>query len=117
MKAAVNGFRMPTAARPMPTTSTTIVPALRLQRPDPRQLFVGQQVGLHPADPERTGHSVSYRLGVARQKNGAQTHATERLDRTLGLGPHGVGHGDRAQQPAVTGDEDFGRRLNAYDET
>jgi len=44
---------------------------------------------------------------VAGEQDGAQAHACERLDGAPGFGTHGIGDGNRAEQPAVAGDKNL----------
>jgi hypothetical protein len=44
-------------------------------------------------------------------KDSAQAHACERLDGAPGFRAHGIGNGNRAEQPAVAGDKDLRCRL------
>ena len=47
---------------------------------------------------------------ISRQQDRPDTHAMQRFDRSLGLGPYGIGDHDHAEQMSVSRDENIGAR-------
>ena len=95
----------PTLASASAGASLTPSPTMATMRPSPStsvrtraSLSSGSRFGRDLVDAELRADGVGDRRGIAGEQDRADAHRVERRDGALGLGPHGIGDSDRAEQ-------------------
>jgi hypothetical protein len=79
---------------------------------DSQPLVLRPKIGLDFGNPKLAGNRIGHQPCVAGQKNRANVHVVERVDGLFGLRSHRVRDNDRAEETAITSDQDLGSRLH-----